>query len=259
MASAAFFNHPLFARLALLVALAVAVESVWLLSRMGTRAPWSEYSSNAVSLMVGESIRFAMRGVFIGVYFAAFAIGLQPWSPGPLSAVICFVAVDLLLYLWHRLLHRTRWGWALHSVHHTGRAFSLVLAGRLPWPLRAIDDLVCLPLALLGFDPLLIYLCMAVCLTVQFLAHTSLVGRLGPIDRLLNSPSNHRVHHHTHDPDQNSNYGAAFMVWDHLFGTYRPEGAEEPIGTAEGPGPLNPLAVQWAGLRQLFRRRGSKP
>ena len=209
-----FFSHPLFAGLALLAGLALVLESIWLLWRYRLSVRWTEQAVNLATFLVGEAIRFAMRGLFLATFFALSSFAPLHVGFSPLAALLCFLGVDLLLYGWHRFLHLHPLGFALHSVHHTGRTFSLTLGGRLPWPLRLVDDLVCLPMALLGFDPLLIYLCMASSFAVQFLAHAHGVGRLGPLDWLFNTPSNHRVHHHARGAGQQRNFGAALMLWD---------------------------------------------
>lgn len=242
------FTHPLFRWLAVAVGGAVLVEATWLVLRRRHETPWGELSADLVTFFVGEGLRVAMRGVFIAVYAVLWA--RAPWrlETTALTAAACFLGVDLLLYLWHRFLHRQPLGWALHSVHHTGRVFALPLAGRLPWPLRLVDDLVPAPLVLLGFEPLLVYLCLAVSFAVQFLAHAGGVGTLGPLDAVFNTPSNHRVHHHAEGPGQRRNFGAALIVWDRLFGTYQPETSPAPFGVEGTPPSSNPLRIQVQGL-----------
>lgn len=246
------FTHPLYAGLALVVALAVFAESAWLLLRRWERTRWLELSADLFIFFVGEAIRFAMRAPFLVVYVVLAS--LVPWRLAVTwwSAALCFVLVDALLYGWHRLLHVTRVGWAFHSVHHTGREFALPLAGRLPWPLRFVDDLIPAPLVLLGFEPALIYLCLAVSFVVQVLAHAAAVKTLGPLDAVLNTPANHRVHHHLEGDGQLKNFGAALMMWDRLFGTFeRGDGEARPVGVKSlGDPGANPLTIQLAGLRK---------
>ncbi len=242
--------------LAMMVGVGVVLESVWLLVTRRAALAWGELSADLVIFFVGEAVRFAMRGVFLFAYVALAS--LVPWrlEVSVLSALACFVLVDLLLYLWHRLMHRWRFGWALHSVHHSGHTFALPLAGRLPWPLRFVDDLVPLPLVLLGFDPALIYLCLAVSFVVQVFAHAAKVGPLGPLDLVFNTPANHRVHHHLEGEGQQRNFGAALIVWDRLFGTFvRGDGARVPVGVKGYDGDsVNPLAIQLEGLAKWWRR-----
>ena len=62
----------------------------------------------------------------------------------------------------------------------------------------------------------------------QFWPHTRHVGRLGVLDRWIQTPSNHRVHHAQNDLYLDRNYVGVFLLWDHLFGTFQEERDDEP-------------------------------
>jgi sterol desaturase/sphingolipid hydroxylase (fatty acid hydroxylase superfamily) len=252
MTPQAAFEHPLFAQLAALAFAALFFESLWLLWRFKLSLDWGEQAANVFVLLVGGVLRVAMRGVFAVAFVFAWELTPLRWERSWLSALACFLLVDLLFYGWHRFLHHHPLGFALHTVHHSGQTYALSLAGRLPWPLRLVDDFIALPVVLLGFDPLLTFLCMGVSFTVQFLVHTNAVGRLGVLDLVFNTPSNHRVHHHAEGEGQRHNYGAALIVWDRLFGTYlpEPEGAAR-FGLTGVPSVVDPLEIQLQGLKRL--------
>jgi sterol desaturase/sphingolipid hydroxylase (fatty acid hydroxylase superfamily) len=247
------FDHPLFAQLAALVFTALFIESLWLVWRFRLSLPWGEQAANVFVLLVGGALRVAVRGFFAIVFVAAWNLTPLRWERSWLSALVCFLLVDLLFYGWHRFLHHHPLGFALHTVHHSGETFTLSLAGRLPWPLRLVDDLIIVPVVLLGFDPLLTFLCMGVSFTVQFLVHTNTVGRLPLLDLVFNTPSNHRVHHHADGPGQRHNYGAALIIWDRLFGTYlaEPEGRAR-FGLNGVPSVSDPLEIQLQGFKRLL-------
>ena len=255
MTSDGGFSHPLFTWLALLVWGAVVVESLWLLYRHRLGYPWGELAANLFILIVGGTLRIGVRGTFLLVFLAVSKFAPVHWELSVFSALACFLGVDLIFYAWHRFLHHHPFGFAIHSVHHSAHTFSLSLAGRLPWPLRLVDDFMCLPMALLGFDPILIFMCMGVNFAVQYLVHTELVGRLGPLDWLFNTPSNHRVHHHAVGGGQQHNFGAALMVWDRLFGTYQREDGPVPFGIEGVPNSQNPFEIQVQGFRRYFATR----
>lgn len=246
----------MFAQLAALAFGLLFLESLWLLWRHRLSLPWGEQAANLFVLLVGGALRFSMRGVFTVVFFAAWKWTPLRWERSAPSVVLCFLLVDLTFYAWHRFLHHHPLGFALHTVHHSGQTFSLSLAGRLPWPLRLVDDFICVPVVLLGFDPVLTFLCMGVSFTVQFVVHTEAVGRLGPLDWVFNTPSNHRVHHHLEGPGQQRNFGAALILWDRLFGTYQAEtAARPPYGLVGVPSVENPLEIQLQGFKRLFSQR----
>lgn len=233
----------------------MAIESVLLLHRHRLAHPWGEQAANLFILIVGGALRISVRGLFLAAFVAVSALAPVHWENSPLSAALCFLGVDFIFYAWHRYLHHHPLGFALHSVHHSGHTFSLSLAGRLPWPLRLVDDFVCLPLLLLGFSPLLVFLCMGVSFAAQYLVHTKLIGKLGPIDWLFNTPSNHRVHHHAQGAGQQRNFGAALMLWDRMFGTYQAEEGPAPFGIEGVPSSTNPFEIQLQGFRRFFAQR----
>jgi alkylglycerol monooxygenase len=77
--------------------------------------------------------------------------------------------------------------------------------------------------------PLVVYLMAGVIqLFYQFWPHTQMIGRLGFLDRWIQTPSNHRVHHAQNDVYLDKNYVGVFLIWDHLFGSFQEELDEEP-------------------------------
>lgn len=253
----AVFSHPLFLVMALVVAAALMLESAWLLLTRGLAVRWSELAADLFIFWVGELARWSLRALFVGLFLAVHAWAPVKWPLTAPVAVGCFLLVDLVQYAWHRAVHGSPLLWAMHSVHHTGATFALPLAGRLSWPLHLVDDLVVLPLALLGFDPVLLYLCLAGSFGVQYLAHAGGVGRLGPLEWLLNTPTHHRTHHHAEGDGAQRNFGAALIVWDRLFGTFHEATAPQDIGVPGLPSSSNPWVIQTQGLARWWRARFS--
>src|SRR4249920_1720387 len=108
-------------------------EVLWLRVRRGRTHAWPELSANLFIYVVDTAIRLATWPARLGLFVLVYA-----WSPWRLpttavSAVACYFGVDLILYFYHRVLHETEIGWALHSVHHTGRDFNLSLGVRINW------------------------------------------------------------------------------------------------------------------------------
>jgi sterol desaturase/sphingolipid hydroxylase (fatty acid hydroxylase superfamily) len=251
----AVFSHPLFMVMALVVGAALVLEALWLLITRGLGVNWSELAANLFIFWVGESARFGLRAVFIGAFFAVHAVAPVKLPMTAAVAVVCFLCVDCVQYWWHRAVHTNPFLWSMHSVHHTAATFALPLAGRLSWPLHLVDDFAVLPLALLGFDPVLIYLCLAGSFGVQYLAHAGGVGRLGPLEWMLNTPSHHRVHHHLEGDGMRRNYGAALIIWDRLFGTFLEAPGPQPTGVPGLPSSSNPFKIQFQGQLKWWRER----
>jgi sterol desaturase/sphingolipid hydroxylase (fatty acid hydroxylase superfamily) len=133
------------------------------------------------------------------------------------------LAHDACFYAFHRASHRVRVLWAAHVPHHSSAHYNLTTALRLSWTTPFTGIPFWWPLPLLGFDPLWILGAHAFSLGYQFCLHTQLVGRLGPLEWVLNTPSHHRVHHGCDREYVDKNFGGVLIVWDRLFGTFAAE------------------------------------
>lgn len=186
----------------------------------------------------------------------SFAATWAPWSweINPVSAVLLFLAVDFFYYSRHRLLHVTKLGWALHAPHHSSVDLSLTSALRLGWIQRVLDDFFYIPLVLLGAPPLAVFIAVELNHASQLWCHTEIIGRLPWLDAFVNTPSNHRVHHARDRALADTNFGATFMWWDRLFGTYRREPGPLPLGWTEPYEGVNPFVIQFQALRTWLRR-----
>jgi sterol desaturase/sphingolipid hydroxylase (fatty acid hydroxylase superfamily) len=113
-------------------------------------------------------------------------------------------------------------------VHHQSEEFNLTTALRQPGTGSFTSWIFYLPMALAGV-PLVVYLMAGVVqLFYQFWPHTQMIGRLGFLDRWIQTPSNHRVHHAQNDIYLDKNYVGVFLIWDHLFGSFEEERDDEP-------------------------------
>lgn len=194
----------------------------------------------------------------LGIYIWVFEYGR--WFTLPSDAlwvwVIALIAYDFCYYWVHRCGHEVELMWASHQVHHSSEYFNLSTALRqtstgvlFSWPFY-------LPMALLGVPPVVFAVVALIDLLYQYWVHTELVGRLGVLDRILVTPSNHRVHHGQNDYCIDRNYGGIFIIWDRLFGTFAEERDEEPViyGIRK---PLNSFNAIWGNLNvfsDLWRR-----
>jgi sterol desaturase/sphingolipid hydroxylase (fatty acid hydroxylase superfamily) len=93
----------------------------------------------------------------------------------------------------------------------------------------------------------------AISLIYQFWIHTELIGRLGPLERVLNTPSHHRVHHGSNVEYLDRNYGGILIVWDRLFGTFEPERAPVDYGLTKNIRAFDPIRVGFHEWAAMFR------
>jgi hypothetical protein len=135
--------------------------------------------------------------------------------------------------------------WAVHVVHHSSEHYNLSTALRQPVadPLGTFAPYGLL--SLFGVRPELVSLARDVNLLYQYWIHTDTVRSIGPFEEALNTPSHHRVHHGVNPQYIDKNYAGVFIIWDHLFGTFEPEGVEPVYGLVKPLGSFNPL---WANL-----------
>ena len=175
----------------------------------------------------------------------------------PLVAwTVAFLGVDLVYYWWHRASHRVNALWAAHIVHHQSEEFNLAVALRQAALTPLTHMPFSLPLALLGVPPLIAGTCGAISTLYQFWIHTETVGRLGPLEAVLNTPSHHRVHHGRNPAYLDRNYGAVLIVWDRLFGTFVAESERPDYGITTPLRSFNPLWAQvhyWIDLARMSR------
>ncbi len=165
--------------------------------------------------------------------------------------LFAFVLYDFCYYWNHRIGHRSGLFWASHVVHHQSEEFNLTTALRQTGTGSFTGWIFYLPMALFGI-PVGVFLMVGVAqLFYQFWPHTRHIGRLGFLDRWVQTPSNHRVHHAQNDIYLDKNYVGVFLIWDHWFGSYQEELESEPCiyGVRGQLHSWNPL---WANLQYYW-------
>ena len=168
-------------------------------------------------------------------------------SYDPYVWVIAFVLYDLSYYWLHRSHHQIKVLWASHVVHHHGEEFNLSTALRQTGTDFLFKWIFYTPMLLLGIPGEIFVTVAALNLIYQFWVHTEHIGRLGVLDYILVTPSNHRIHHAQNKEYIDANYGGVFILWDRMFGTFIDERDDlKPIyGTSK---PLNSWNPLWANL-----------
>lgn len=167
----------------------------------------------------------------------------------------CVLLADLAYYWEHRFMHRCGIGWATHTVHHSSPYFNISVAYRFG-PLDGIMPFFFhLPLAILGFNPIVIIAAEGFVQLYQTLLHTEMVKKFPrPIEWLFNTPSHHRVHHGSNPEYIDKNYAGIFIIWDKLFGTFAEEKAKVTYGITVPVDSINPVKVFFIGLTRLAKQ-----
>lgn len=180
----------------------------------------------------------------------------------PIAAFLLYLVVlDLADYWIHRGQHRLGWWWALHAVHHSQRQMTFWSDSRNHLFDSLLRDLLLATLSILiGVEPQQFVLLVIAVRVLESLQHANLRLRFPfPLERVLVSPSFHRLHHaigHGHEgPTRGVNFAVLFPLWDRLFGTlddspgFVPTGIRDQLdGRDYGRGFWS---QQWRGLQRL--------
>jgi len=160
--------------------------------------------------------------------------------------VTAFILYDFCYYWKHRLGHEMNIFWAAHVVHHSSEEYNLTTALRQSGS-SFLSWIFYLPMAVLGFEPMVLITVGSLNLIYQFWVHTRHIPKLGWYEWVFVTPSNHRVHHAQNQIYIDRNYGGVFILWDRLFGSFQEElDADKPIyGIRKALKSWNPL---WANV-----------
>ncbi|KPF87734.1 C-5 sterol desaturase [alpha proteobacterium AAP38] len=241
-----------------------------LLMRMNLLRAHYETRDSAASLAMG--VGYVITGLFSGLLIGGgisaimfwvydhrlFDIGTSVWA-----IVACFLIDDMRYYWAHRFMHRIRWLWASHVVHHSSQHFNFATALRQPWTGAIMGLFVLkLPLAFLGFHPAILIFASSLNLLYQFWIHTESIRRMPAwFEAVMNTPSHHRVHHGSNPRYLDCNYAGTLIIWDKLFGTFVPEQDDDPVrfGLVRDLGTFNPLRIafhEFVGIAKDQAQRG---
>ncbi len=174
---------------------------------------------NAASEVVVNAFGDALRA--IGVEnLVAIEIGSWPvW----LQLLILFVVRDFVQWNTHRLLHRVRFLWEFHKVHHSVAQMGFAAHLRYHWMESIVyRSIEYLPLAMIGFGIDDFFTVHLFALVLGHFNHSNWKLELGPLKYLLNNPQMHIWHHAKHLPQarpHGMNFGITLSLWDYLFGT----------------------------------------
>lgn len=184
-------------------------------------------------------------------HFAIFEIKAT-W----LVYVIAFFALDFAGYWTHRIAHEYNIFWNNHIIHHSSEEFNLACALR-----QSISSIVkifavfLIPAALFGVPPQVIAIVAPLHLFAQFWYHTRHIGKMGFLEKIIVTPSHHRVHHAINPEYLDKNYGQIFIFWDKWFGTYQEEKDDIPAvyGVTRPVRTWNPIKINFMHLWLLIK------
>lgn len=167
------------------------------------------------------------------------------------TTIIAFFIIDFYGYWTHRWSHQINFLWNKHAIHHSSEEFNLACALR-----QTISSFVnlftflLLPAAFLGVPAVLIATIIPIHLFMQFWYHTRHISKLGILEKIIVTPSHHRVHHAINKEYLDKNHGQIFIFWDKWFGTFQEELKDVPAvyGITRPAQTWNPIKINFQHL-----------
>ena len=210
-------------------------------------------SAGTLSTTIGYFTRLVplIAWGFVLEHFALIDMPLAWFDASPRGIALWVTAAlawDFCYYWFHRFSHEISVLWAAHAVHHQSEDYNLSTALRQTSTGFIFGWIFYLPLFVIGFPLEVLVTVNAVNLIYQFWVHTQVIRRMGVLDRILVTPSNHRVHHAQNERYIDKNYGGMLILWDRLFGTFEDERDDDPVvfGVRKPLASWNPF---WANLQ----------
>ena len=186
----------------------------------------------------GVNFVFLTTTLLINALFGLATVGIFSWMStneiGLLYQVDLPIWVELLIailifelvaqYFVHFLLHRVKWMWKLHMVHHSDTAVDVTTGTRHHPADFFLRELFALGAVLITGAPLSFYVFYRIC-TVFFTygTHANIKVPIWldkPLSWVFITPNVHKFHHHYERPWTDTNFGNIFSIWDRLFGTF---------------------------------------
>ncbi len=192
-------------------------------------ARWRRWPSN-IGVVVVDTLLARILAPAGVVGFALFAqaqgwgflyhLGWPPW----VKFLIALLALDLAIYLQHRIFHYVPLLWRLHRMHHADLDVDITTGARFH-PIEILLSLaIKFAVTVTVGPPALAVLIFEIVLNATSMFNHSNVLLPPPIDRVLRwlvvTPDMHRVHHSITRRETDSNFGFNFPWWDRIFRTY---------------------------------------
>jgi sterol desaturase/sphingolipid hydroxylase (fatty acid hydroxylase superfamily) len=174
---------------------------------------------------------------------------LAAWDGPPLvEAVLAVLALDLAIYLQHRLFHTVPVLWRVHQVHHADLDLDVTSGTRFHLLEILLSALIKVALVIgLGASPVAVVVFEILLNGSAMFNHANVelpAWLERPLRWCLVTPGMHRIHHSAQPADWNTNYGFQMSWWDRLLHTYRdrPAGGATPLQIGL-PEPRDPRVV----------------
>ena len=161
---------------------------------------------------------------FLGIFgirngIAIEVAGLPIW----LKLTFAFLLKDFIQWNVHILLHRNKFLWQFHKLHHSVKEMGFAAHLRFHWMENVVYRTIqYIPLAMLGFGIQDYLVANMIALVIGHFNHSNLNIPLGPLKYIFNNPQMHIWHHAKDIPaayPRGINFGISLSIWDYIFHT----------------------------------------
>ncbi len=178
----------------------------------------------ATTLIINTLFTLMTVGIFQWMEIHQWGLLNMIYFPDWVEIIIALLLLDFIAqYMAHYTLHRVKWMWKMHLVHHSDTHVDVTTGTRHHPGDYVVREVFALLAILIGGIPLayyIIYRILSIVFTYYEHANVSFPKWL---DRTLGvlfiTPDMHKFHHHFERPWTDSNFGNIFSLWDRLFGT----------------------------------------
>jgi len=205
-------------------------------------------------------------GRFISIAAIAFCIGLFEkvalfhttftWY----WLIYGYIVWEFSHFIYHYLGHKVRIFWCLHSTHHAPQNMNLFVSHAHFFLEGPYADVIRTSICILaGVNPPLLFFIMFIDGFWGAFIHVgeNLLpdGRLGFLNKIILTPSSHRVHHARNPLYMDTNFCNLLNIWDKVFGTFQYEKKEVAIeyGITREMNPNNLLDVYFGEFYYLAK------
>jgi sterol desaturase/sphingolipid hydroxylase (fatty acid hydroxylase superfamily) len=186
----------------------------------------------------GVNSAFLATSLAINTVFSVATLAVAGWTdaqrwgllhlfvlPVWIELLLALVVLDFMAQYWaHYVLHRIKWMWRLHVVHHSDTKVDATTGARLHPGDYAVRELFALgALAITGASLAYYVVYRLATIFFTFLTHANVAPPRwldASLSLVFVTPNMHKFHHHFERPWTDTNFGGILSIWDRIFGTF---------------------------------------
>jgi len=177
------------------------------------------------TIIINALFGLALAGVFLWASSNSVGLLYNVALPFWVEVLLGVMILDFIAqYVVHYLLHKVKFMWKFHMVHHSDTEVDVTTGTRHhpgDYVFREIFALIAVLIGGIPFGVYILYRIITVVMT--YWTHSNLNMPSG-LDKALSyiivTPHMHKFHHHFERPWTDTNFGNIFSLWDRAFQTF---------------------------------------